>query len=169
VNIRHIILGLLARQVMTGYDIRSLFNGLSWLIEAPSYGSLYPMLHTLLEEGLVTVSMEPGRGRSLRKLYHITDLGQEVLQAALQSPELPERSTRAFARQLILADRLSPGDLQAHLARRRGQLEGYLQRLESGVAEQDLGQQLIHDYGSTLARAELAWLNTRLSELQVDT
>jgi PadR family transcriptional regulator, regulatory protein AphA len=168
VNIRHIILGLLAQQAMSGYDIKSLFKGLSWLIDTPSYGSLYPTLHALLEEGRVTVSVEPGQGKPSRKLYRITEAGQLELHEQLQYPELPERSIKAFARQLILADCLSPAKLAVHLTRRRSQLEDYLRRRECAAMEQDHGQWLIHDYGTTIAQAELAWLEVRIAELQVE-
>jgi PadR family transcriptional regulator, regulatory protein AphA len=168
VNIRHTILGLLAQQAMTGYDIKSLFKGLSWLIDAPSYGSLYPTLHALLEEEMVTVSVEPGQGKPSRKLYHITDSGRRELHEQLLSAELPECSLRAFARQLILADCFAPAKLATHLGHRRGQLEEYLQSRECAVTQHNPGQRLIDDYGSTIARAELAWLNAHLAELQAE-
>jgi len=57
VSIRHFILGLLNRQRMSGYDIRRFLKSLSWLIDSPSPGSLYPALHILLEDGLVTVEV----------------------------------------------------------------------------------------------------------------
>ncbi len=168
-NIRHVILGLLAQQAMSGYDIKSLFKGLTWLIDAPSYGSLYPTLHTLLEEGLVSVDVEPGRGKPSRKLYQITEAGRRELIERLESSELPERSIRAFVRQLILAEYLSPDTLAAHLARRREQLAEYLQRTEyTNDDPTEVGQWLIHDYGTTLARAELNWLDTRLAELKAE-
>jgi PadR family transcriptional regulator, regulatory protein AphA len=167
-NIRHIILGLLAQQAMSGYDIKSLFKGLSWLIDAPSYGSLYPTLHTLLEEGLVTVSTEPGQGKPSRKLYQITEAGRLDLHDRLQSSELPEHSIKAFARQLILAHCLSHDELAAHLVRRREQLEGYLRRMECAGLEDDRDQRLIHDYATAIARAELAWLASQLAALAVE-
>ena len=167
-NIRHIILGLLAQEAMSGYDIKSLFKGLSWLIDAPSYGSLYPTLHTLLEEGLVTVNIEPKQGKPSRKLYEITDAGRLDLQKRLQSPELPEHSIKAFARQLILAHCLARDELMAHLMRRRGQLEGYLRRIEGTATGEDEDQLLIHDYATAIARAELAWLESQFAALAAE-
>ena len=45
VKTRHLVLGLLARQPMSGYDIKRFFKSLSWLIGSPSFGSRYPALH----------------------------------------------------------------------------------------------------------------------------
>lgn len=167
---RHIILGLLASKPMTGYDIKSLFRGLSWLIEVPSYGSLYPTLHELLEEGLVTVRVEPGQGKPPRKLYQVTEAGQQALKKWFATPEITELSVKAFARQLILADCFSPAELAKYLEQRRTQLASYVERTASsaknpGSDNGRLGHWLIHDYGAMIARAELTWLEARLAEL----
>ena len=44
----HFMLGLLAGS-------RGYLESLDWLIRSPSFGSLYPALHGLLKDGLVTV------------------------------------------------------------------------------------------------------------------
>jgi DNA-binding PadR family transcriptional regulator len=73
VSIRQLILDLLTRQPMSGYDIKRFLKSLSWLIDSPSFGSLYPALHTLLEDGLVTVEVIPPQDKPPRKIYSITD------------------------------------------------------------------------------------------------
>jgi DNA-binding PadR family transcriptional regulator len=50
VSLRHLILGLLTRKPMSGYDIKRFLKGLNWLIGSPSDGSLYPNLRALLQE-----------------------------------------------------------------------------------------------------------------------
>lgn len=169
------ILGLLDQQPMTGYDIKSLFKGLSWLIDTPSYGSLYPTLHTLLEEGLVSVSVEPSESKPPRKLYTITASGRQTLKAWIDTPPTPGPSVKEFARQLIWAGTLSLDERAAHLTRRRSQVMKYLSGSETGTGEPEdareanLGWHLIHNYGAAIARAELAWLNTQLAELGATT
>ena len=61
-DIRHFILGLLTQQPMSGYGIKRSLKSLSWLIDSPSFGSIYPALRTLQEDGLVTVEVAPGPG-----------------------------------------------------------------------------------------------------------
>jgi DNA-binding PadR family transcriptional regulator len=50
-----LILGLLAQQPMSGYDIKRFLKSLSWLIDSPSFGSIYPTLRALREDDLVTM------------------------------------------------------------------------------------------------------------------
>lgn len=168
---RYIILGLLEQQPMSGYDVKAMFKGLSWLIDTPSYGSLYPTLHALLEDGLATVDVEPNEGKPSRKLYTITDTGRQALKAWLQEPSSQDLSIKAFVRQLIMAESLSQDELKAHLTRRRSQIVTYLDnsdevgQSEAHDEERNLGKHLVHDYSAAIARAELAWLDTHLADL----
>lgn len=169
-NTRHIILGLLAQQPMSGYDIKSLFKGLSWMIGTPSYGSLYPTLHALLEEDLVSVNVEPGNGKPSRKLYSVTEAGREYLNAWLKESAGTESSIKAFTYRLIVSGNLSDHELRDHLSQRRSQVAGFLEAPEDGVTEDaqladNQAKQLVRDYGLAIARAELAWLDAQLAQL----
>ncbi len=167
VSTRYIILGLLAQQPMSGYDIKSLFKDLSWLVDTPSYGSLYPTLHALLAEDLVSVSIGPGQGKPTRKLYAITVAGQTALQSWFRESATAGLSIRGFARRLVVASSLSGDDLKDHLMQRRSQVVGYLTRPKDTDGRRKGGsdQQLVHDYGTFIAKAELAWLDEQLSKL----
>ncbi len=169
-NTRHIILGLLAQQPMSGYDIRSLFKGLSWMIGSPSYGSLYPTLHALLEEGLVDVSVEPGDGKPARKRYSVTQAGRAYLNVWLKEFAAPDSSIKAFTHQLIVSGNYSPHELRDHLSLRRSQVVGFLETPEEGDADDEQlagnpGKQRVREYGLAIAKAELAWLDAQLAEL----
>ena len=78
VNFRHFILGLLSRRSMSGYDIRRLLRSLGWLLGNPSFGTIYPALHALLKDGLVTVEVVPHPSRPPRKIYTITGAGRRL-------------------------------------------------------------------------------------------
>ena len=95
VSLRHFILGLLAQQPMSGYDIRQVLNGLGWLVGNPSFGSLYPALHALLKDGMVTVDVDARPGRPSRKIYSIADAGRQTLQEWSDQPAGPYASARA--------------------------------------------------------------------------
>jgi len=155
---------------MSGYDIKSLFKGLSWLIDSPSYGSLYPTLHSLLDDGLATVNVEPNNSKPPRKLYEITEAGRRELRTWLQELSSTQFSIKAFVRHLILADSLSNDELKTRLTHRRTQIVDYLSTptpLEEsdGNPPQELGQRLVHDYSTAIAEAELRWLDAKLSAL----
>ena len=166
VSIRQFILGLLARQPMSGYDVKRFLRSLSWLIDSPSFGSLYPALHALLEDGLVTMEVVPRQDKPPRKIYSITDAGNQVLRKWMDRPIKPDVSLKAFVMRLILASNFSHADLIAHLQGRREQVTTYLEQSVGAMDETtDLGERLALDYGMAVATAELAWLDSALDQL----
>jgi DNA-binding PadR family transcriptional regulator len=169
VSIRHLILGLLTRQSMSGYDIKRLLKSLSWLIDSPSFGSIYPILRSLREDGLVTMEEIPRRGKSPRKLYTITENGRQGLREWVDQPVTLETSLKAFVTRLILAGNFSHIGLITHLQQRRLQVVAcettLRQAAEAEYGTMDSGQRLTFDYGLALVTAELAWLDDTLKQL----
>jgi DNA-binding PadR family transcriptional regulator len=169
VSIRQFILGLLARQPMSGYDIKRLFKSLSWLIDSPSFGSLYPALHALLEDGLATVEVIPRHDKPPRKIYSITQSGRRELRKWMDQPAQADLPLKAFVMRLILASNLSHDDLIAYLQQRRTQVAAHQLDLEqvgqAADGEGDFGERLALDYGLAVANAELAWLDDALNQL----
>jgi len=159
---REVVLGLLAQRPMSGYDIRRLLGGLSWLIGSPSFGALYPGLHTLLAEGLVTVEVIPNESKPARKLYTITDAGRQALREWVSQRTEASGSLRDFVLRLILASNLSEENLTQLLRQRLEQVEAYQPTLNEALGatsdDEDLGKYLALDYGQALADAERAWL-----------
>jgi len=169
VSTRYIILGLLTRQPMSGYDIKQFLKQLSWLIDSPSFGSLYPALHALLEDTLVTVEVIPRQDKPPRKIYTIAEAGRQVLQEWLDQPVASDVSMKTFLMRLILVSNLSHAGLIAHLQQRQAQVAARQLALERDVKAMDegidLGDWLVLDYGLTVATAELAWLDRTLVRL----
>jgi PadR family transcriptional regulator AphA len=169
VSSRHFILGLLAQRPMSGYDIKRFLKSLSWLIGSPSFGSLYPALHALLRDDLVTVRVLPREGKPSRKIYGITKAGREALAEWINQPAKSSAPLKAFVMRLILADSFTPAGLTAHLQQRRAQVAAHHATLgQAGGAIDEgtgLGQRLALDYGLTLATTELAWLDSILNRL----
>jgi PadR family transcriptional regulator AphA len=166
-SLRHNILGLLAQEPMSGYDIKRLFKDLSWLVGSPSPGSLYPILRTLLKEGRVTVQVVPSSERPTRKIYKLTDTGRQELRAWMEQPVAPDTSLKGFVMHLLLTSAVSRNKLMAHLRQRRAQVLARRTDLEQslGLLEEDadLGRRLALEYGLALATAELAWLGETLA------
>ena len=169
VSLRYFILGLLAQQSMSGYDIRRFLKSLSWLIGSPSSGSLYPILRTLPEKGLATVETIPGLDKPPRKIYTITEAGRQELQAWVDQPAVSKAPLKAFVMRLLLAGNFSTAGLIDHLEQRRAQVAAHLgalqQATEMSTEKDDLGQFLAMDYGLAMASAELSWLDHILDEL----
>ena len=111
VSFRHFILGLLTKRSMSGYDIRRLLRSLDWLLGNPSFGTIYPALHALLEDGLVTVEVVPHPSRPPRKIYTITEAGKQALKEWVAQPPPSSTGLRAFIMHLILAGDSTSGGL----------------------------------------------------------
>lgn len=169
VNLRYVVLGFVALQPMSGYDIKRLVAGLSWLTGSPSGGSLYPVLRALRQDKLVTVETVFGLDRPPKKIYSITEAGRQALQAWTGQPVATCASLKAFLMRLFLADSHSRARLSAHLRERRAQVAAHHELLAGGleipVAGPNLGQQLAVGYGLALATAELEWLDVTLDRL----
>lgn len=169
VPLRRFILGLLARQSMSGYDIKRFLKSLGWLIDSPSFGSLYPALHALLEDGLVTVEVIPRDDKPARKIYSITEIGKRVLREWIEQPVVQGASLKAFLMRLILAGNLSHAGLLAHLRQRRADVAAHQIALQKTTGMMgggtDLGERLAFDYVLAVAAVELAWLDRTLDRL----
>ncbi len=156
---------------MSGYDIKQRLKRLGWLIDSPSFGSLYPILRTLLEEGLVTVEVVPGFDRPPRKIYSVTEAGKAALRGWLDQGVEPGASLKAFVMRLFLAGNLPRASLLADLAQRRRQVAAHhkdlVQTAQGTGQELSLGQTLTLDYGLALSTAELAWLDQTLDRLSI--
>jgi DNA-binding PadR family transcriptional regulator len=169
VSLRYFVLGLLAQQPMSGYDIKRFLKGLSWLMGSPSSGSLYPALRALLDEGLVSVEIVPGVDKPPRKTYSIEDAGRLELQAWIEQPIVSDASLKAFVMRLLLAGSFSPAGLTAYLGQRRAQVAtqqaDLIKMTQMLDTDTDPGLFLALDYGLELASAEVAWLDSTLAEL----
>jgi len=169
VSIRHLILGLLNQQAMSGYDIKRLLESLSWLMDSPSFGSIYPILRSLREDGLATMEEVLSQGKSSRKVYTPTQSGRRALREWVNQTITSGASLKAFVTRLILAGSFSHTELITHLQQRRSEVmacHATLKRLaETEYGTLDSGQRLTFDYGLALAAAELAWLDGALERL----
>jgi PadR family transcriptional regulator AphA len=169
VSIRHLILGLLTQQSMSGYDIKRSLKSLSWLIDSPSFGSIYPALRALREDDLVTIEVASRQGKPPRKIYTITEAGRLALREWMDQPVAPGASLKTFMMRLIVANNFSHTGLISHLQQRRSQVALHYTTLKqiAGTLDGtiDSGQHLAFGYGLTLATAELAWLDSTLEQL----
>jgi DNA-binding PadR family transcriptional regulator len=168
-----LILGLLSRHPMSGYDIKRLLGRFSWLVGSPSFGSLYPTLHTLLEEGLVTMEVASRDDKMPRKVYTITSEGEADFRDWIDQPMASGAPLKSFVMRLVLADGVPRARLMTLLRQRRAQVAKHQARLESAIAEPDkqveLGQHLALDYGLALAHTELTWLEHMLEHLSTES
>ena len=86
-NVRTLCLSILFDCDATGYEIRRrcVEGECSYFVEA-SFGSIYPALARLEDDGLVTSRTEPQDGKPARKVYSITEAGRDAFTTELSQP-----------------------------------------------------------------------------------
>ncbi|WP_127145726.1 PadR family transcriptional regulator [Pelagibacterium montanilacus] len=86
-NVRTLCLSILHEREASGYEIRKMCTEgeCSYFVEA-SFGSIYPALARLEEEGLVESRVAHQAGKPSKKIYAITEAGREAFIEALSEP-----------------------------------------------------------------------------------
>src|SRR3954463_5468788 len=129
-DVRTICLGILTRGDATGYEIKKLFedDGYQHFVEA-SFGSIYPALNRLTEEGLVSVREESQEKRPDRKVYSITPQGRTAFLSTLMRPLAEDKHRSPFVFAMLFSDLLPDARvdsmIDSHIAqseRQRAQL-----------------------------------------------
>ena len=101
-SLRYALLAILRVGPLSGYDLQKQFSqsvGHVW--HAPD-SQIYPELRKMETDGLVEGEEQPRGERGTRRLYHVTDAGNQAFLAWMRSPAgLPARARpRAPARRL---------------------------------------------------------------------
>lgn len=130
-SIEFAILGLLSWRPMTGYDIKKLFAGSPVLYWSGNNNQIYTTLVKLHEEGLVSREIEPQEDKPARKIYTLTEKGQEALKKWLRSEPAPPQLKNPFLVQLAWADQLEPGALESLLAQYEAEIQVQLAMLQA--------------------------------------
>jgi len=130
-DVRTICLGILTRGDATGYEIKKLFeeDGYQHFVEA-SFGSIYPALNRMTEEGLVSVREESQEKRPDRKVYSITKSGREAFVSSLMKPLPEDRHRSPFIFAMLFSDLLPP-------TRVSQMLNDYIAQAETKLAHLD--------------------------------
>jgi DNA-binding PadR family transcriptional regulator len=80
------VLSLLAREDLSGYDLKRWMERPLGYFWSARHSQIYPELARLEEEGFVTHRVEEQRGRPDKKVYGITARGREALKAWVTEP-----------------------------------------------------------------------------------
>lgn len=168
------ILGFLASQSGTGYDIRNWLDGISSMWHE-SYGQIYPTLKRLTAEAFVTRSVTDGAKGSDKYVYSITDKGREALTDWLNEPVYFAPPRSEILLRLFFAKHSSPSMLIGQLRRYRQQIQETYDRC------QELKKKYITDgtplfssdhahmtisHGIVTCEAQLKWCDEMLEDLQ---
>jgi len=165
---KYLILGLLAQNPMTGYDMRKHVQDVLSVVTNASYGSLYPILHKLLEEEAVQMDEVAQEGRPAKKIYRITQKGAKELQAWLKQAPAEDKFKREFLLKLYFAQEMPAQDLRKMLMRRQQEMQARLSSLYlEREATNDPRQKWILDYSLSMYQAEMTWLEQVQEDLSI--
>lgn len=165
-DVRTICLGILTRGDATGYEIKKLFQEGSYqhFAEA-SFGSIYPALNRLTEEGLVSVRSEAQEKRPDRKVYSITAAGRDAFVASLMRPLPEDRHRSPFIFAMLFADLLPGARVTELLDDYISQAESKLTQLEQGE-EKTGAEQFVSGIGGAVYVAILDFLRNHRAEIE---
>ncbi len=106
-------LGALTCGDASGYEIKKMFEeGAFAHFHQVSFGSIYPALAKLCEEGLIDMHEESQDGRPDKKVYSLTDKGRDALRLAVKKTPAPDKvrsevMVMFFLQEYLEADHLS--------------------------------------------------------------
>ncbi len=167
-DVRTICLGILTRGDATGYEIKKLFedDGYQHFVEA-SFGSIYPALNRLTDEGYVSVRSEAQEKRPDRKVYSITPAGRSAFLASLLKPLPEDRHRSPFVFAMLFADLLPQSRVSGMLDDYIGQVGAKLAHLNGhDDASHSSGERFVTGFGRAVYAAVLDFLTTHRAEIE---
>ena len=106
-------LGVLVMGDASGYEIRKMFEeGPFAHFQDVGYGSIYPALSKLSEEGLIAVTDTPGEGHPDKKVYAVTPAGRAVFRKSLARAPMTDKIRSDTAFLMFFAEYLDPDHLR---------------------------------------------------------
>jgi len=159
-DIKTLCLGILSLGDATGYEIKKMVaeGSFSFFSEA-SYGSIYPALGKLMEEGLVTCRAMHQDKRPDKKVYTLTEEGRAELTRSLRKDPDPDKNRSEFLAAILFCESVAPervADLiQDRILEHREKiiaLEGIL------AGEMTPASRFVVEYGIATQKAALEFL-----------
>ena len=105
---KFVLLGLLSRRPLTGYDIKKTVETRLDYVWDLSNGQIYPTLKTLEKDGSITKKVETRESGPIRKIYSITKKGSAELKNWLEQPAHPEINRYEILLKLMFGEHANP-------------------------------------------------------------
>ena len=164
-----VILGVLAVEARSGYDIKALTDQSTRFFWAASYGQIYPELKRLAEDGLVEGSDEPSGGRK-RTVYRITGDGRKALAEWLNAPEQLHELRDEGLLKLFFAATQGKDEVIAAIEGKRDAHAAKLAELREiephARAAERVGPAEVLGYGLALNEFAIRWCDDTLEQMK---
>ena len=167
-DVKHLCLGVLCSGEASGYDIKKYFESSFRHFFVAGYGSIYPALSSLLEQGFVEVEKLQQERLPDKKIYRITPSGREAFQAALEST-VPRHKVRSqFLALMHFAHLLSPEQVCSALDTHTVELQALLDTLMLSPANdesENYGEAFSRNYALVSTRALLDFIRVERASI----
>src|SRR5580700_540907 len=170
-----VLLGLLAIEPMSGYDLGLNIRASVGHFWNESYGQIYPNLKKLASGGFVSCKTERQKGKPDRRIYSITEKGRERLTAWLAVRPQPEIPRNELLLKLFFGAQVPTQILIGYVERMAEERRALLELLERAEREEiDKNQhypgapywRMAAHFGQMEMRAHLRWAQETLAELK---
>ncbi|HXR39659.1 MAG TPA: PadR family transcriptional regulator [Terracidiphilus sp.] len=169
-----VLLGLLAIESMSGYDLGLSIRASVGHIWNESYGQIYPNLKKMVPDGLVTARKERQKGKPDRTIYSITHKGRERLAKWLAVPPQPEIARNELLLKLFFGAQV-PARVLIGYVERMVEGEGAVLRELTRIEREEIAQnqhypgapywKMAVRFGQMELKAHLRWAEETLAEL----
>ncbi|MEC0371334.1 PadR family transcriptional regulator [Paenibacillus chibensis] len=105
-SLKYGILGFLSKWEATGYDLKKEFDDFMSIFWHSHLSQIYPELGRLEQEGCIASRTLPQSGKPDKKMYSITEKGQQELMNWLLSPPETPKLKDSFLMQVSFMDNL---------------------------------------------------------------
>lgn len=142
----YVILGLLSHTTMTGYEIKKRLETTMRFFWNASYGSIYPTLQELEEEGKISSVKSNENGRD-KITYMITDTGRTDLQEWLKKGDLKDELRYETLVKLFFGSEVGADATIEHIQEFENKFRKDLPLLQGAVAQlKQLDDEDAHKY-----------------------
>ena len=170
-----VLLGLLAIESMSGYDLGINIKASVGHIWNESYGQIYPNLKKLAAGGFVTSKAERQKGKPDRHIYSITKKGHERLAKWLAVPPQPEIARNELLLKLFFGAQV-PTDVLIGFVEQMAEREGAVLRELTRLEHEEIAQsqqypgapywKMAARFGQMELQAHLRWAEETLAEVR---
>lgn len=123
----------------SGYEIKKLFESAFSHFQKASFGSIYPALDKLEQQGLVTSQVELQEKRPAKKIYALTESGHQVFLSTLAVTPPTESCRSDFIALIFFAELLKTEQLSGLIEQHIADLHQSIGMLQSISQEDTLG------------------------------
>ncbi|MBT8486289.1 MAG: PadR family transcriptional regulator [Phycisphaerales bacterium] len=163
---RFAVLGMLVAGPRSGYDLKQAFDEQIRHFWSESLGQIYPTLHRLRDEKLVSARTQRRPGRPERTVYTITARGRAAFEAWLTEPAAPSTVRNELLLKIFFGTEMSPEHVLEHIERHEASQRElrdlytlFAREIDErpATAERRLYWKLALSSGRHINRARLAW------------